>query len=113
MAMTSLRQMVREDGHDAGPQIPDVEVLERVAARLAGGELHVIWKPLIFGTGAAAPAREAKRPPVQAAPPPPSQAEGPPAPAPDEPVFAAGADPDAIAKVLTHAAQSGVPFCEE
>ena len=113
MAMTALRQMAREDGHDSGPQIPNDEVLERVAARLAGGKLHVIWKPLVFGTGASKPASGEKRPQVQAAPPPPSKAEGPPAPAPDEPVFDPDADPDAIANVLTHAAQSGVPFCEE
>jgi hypothetical protein len=112
MAMESLRRMVREVGYDLVAQIPDDEVLERVAAKLARGELHVIWKPLIFGTGAK-PASGEKRPPVQAAPPPPSQAEGPAAPAPDEPVFDPDADPDAIANVLTHAAVSGKPFCAE
>jgi len=113
MAMTSLRQMVREDGHCSGPQISNDQVLERVAARLARGELHLVRKPLAFGTGVAKPASGEKRPPVQAAPPPTSQAEGPPAPTPDEPVFDPDADPDAIANVLTHAAVSGKPFCAE
>jgi len=112
MAMESLRRMVREGGYDLVAQISDDEVLERVAGWLARGELHVIWKPLIFGTGAAKTASEG-RPQVQAPPPPPSKAEGPPVPAPDEPVFDPDADPDAIANVLTHAAVSGKPFCAE
>jgi hypothetical protein len=112
MAMASLRRMVGGGGYDLGSPIPNDEVLERVAARLAAGQLHVIRKLPVFGTGAAKP-REEGRPQVQAAPPPPREAEGPPAPAPDEPVFDPDADPDAIAQVLAHGAVSGKPFCAE
>jgi hypothetical protein len=112
MAMASLRRMVREGGYDLGSPIPNDEVLERVAARLAAGELHVIRKPLVFGTGVAKP-REEGRP--QAAPPPPPrrEAEAPPPPPPEEAVFNPDVDPVAMAQVLAQAAQSGAPFCEE
>jgi len=112
MAMASLRRVVHEGGRGLGPPIPNDEVLERVAARLAAGELHVIRKLPVFGTGAAKP-REKERPQVQAAPPPRPEAEGAPAPPADEPLFDPDADPDAIANVLTHAAVSGKPFCAE
>jgi hypothetical protein len=114
MAMASLRRMVREGGHDLGSPIPNDEVLERVAARLAAGELHVIRKPPVFGTGAAKP-REQGRPQVQAAPlpPPRSEAAGAPASPPDEPVFNPDVDPVAMAQALTQASQESKPFCEE
>ena len=112
-AMASLRRMVREGGYDLGSPIPNDEVLERVAARLAAGQLHVIRKLPVFGTGAAKP-RE-KQPQAQAAPlpPPRSEAAGAPAPPADEPVFNPDVDPMAMAQALTQAAQSGAPFCEE
>jgi len=114
MAMASLRSMVHEGGHELGSPIPNDEVLERVAARLAAGELHVIRKPPVFGTGATKP-REEARPQAQAAPlpPPRSEAAGAPAPPADEPVFNPDVDPGAMAQALTQAAQGGAPFCEE
>jgi len=115
MAMISLRRLVREGGYYLGPPIPNNEVLERVAAKLATGELHVIRKPLVFGTGASKPESQEGRPQVQAAqlPPPRREAEAPPAPPPDEPVFSPNVDPVATAQVLTQASQDGKPFCEE
>jgi hypothetical protein len=114
MAMASLRRMVCEGGYDLGSPIPNDEVLERVAARLAAGELHVIRKLPVFGTGAAKP-REEGQPQVQAAPlpPPRREAEAPPPPPPEEAVFNPNVDPVAMAQVLAQAAQSGAPFCEE
>jgi hypothetical protein len=114
MAMASLRRLVGEGEYYLGPPIPNDEVLERVAARLAAGELHVIRKLPVFGTGAAKP-REEGKPQAQAAPlpPPRSEAAGAPAPPPDEPVFNPNVDPVAMAQALTQAAQSGAPFCEE
>jgi hypothetical protein len=113
MAMASLRRMVREGGHELGSPIPNDEVLERVAARLAAGELHVIRKLPVFGTGSAKPREKQPQAPAAPLPPPRSEAAGAPAPPADEPVFDPGADPDAIANVLTHAAVSGKPFCAE
>jgi hypothetical protein len=115
MAMISLRRLVREGGYYLGAPIPDDEVLERVAARLATGELHVIRKPRVFGTGVAKPPSQAGRPQVEAPPlpPPRREAEEPPAPPPDEPVFNPNVDPVAVAQVLTQASQEGKPFCEE
>jgi hypothetical protein len=114
MAMVTLRCMIRDVGYDVRAAISSDEVLERIAARLAAGELHVIRKPPVFGTGAAKP-REEGQPQVQAAPlpPPRREAEGPPPPPPEEAVFLPNVDPVAMAQVLAQAAQTGAPFCEE
>jgi len=113
LAMMSLRRMVREGGYDAGHPVSDDEVLERVAARLAAGELHLLRKLPIFGTGAAKKASQEPR--MQAAPlPPPSrEAQAAPAPPPDDPVFLPDVDPVVMAQALTQASQDGKPFCEE
>jgi len=115
VAMDSLRRLIRGRGSSSGLQAPnEYEVLNQVAQMLAAGELHLTLKPLALGTGVTEPKKEAPQPRPQPTPEPIRRpAAGPPPPPPEEPVFVPNVDPVAIAQVLTHAAQTGVPFCEE
>jgi len=115
VAMDSLRRLIR--GGEGSPALQvsnEYEVFNQVAHMLARGELHLTLKPLDLGTGATEPKKEASQPrPQPMAEPIRRPAPAPPPPPPEEPVFHPNVDLGAIAQVLTHAAQSGVPFCEE
>jgi hypothetical protein len=115
VAMDSLRRLLRERRGSLGLEgWRDGEVLEQVAQMLATAELHVTRRRIVFGIGVTEPKKEAWQLRPQLAPEPIRRpAAGPPPPPPEEPVFVPNVDPVAIAQVLTHAAQSGVPFCEE
>jgi hypothetical protein len=116
VAMDSLRRLIRGGGDSPTPQISNEhEVFNQVAHMLARGELHLTLKPLDLGTGATEPKKEAPQPRPQPPPESPRRqaVEAPPPPPSEEPVFHPNVDLGAIAQVLTHAARSGVPFCEE
>lgn len=115
VAMDSLRRLLRERRSSLGLQAwRDGEVLEQLAQMLATAELHVTRTRIVFGIGVTERDQEVSRPRPQPAPEPIRRpVAGPPPPPPEEPLFVPNVDPVAIAQILTHAAQSGVPFCEE
>jgi hypothetical protein len=111
VVVQSLRHLIRERDHREIPTfVSRAKLLEQVAQMLATGELHLHRKPRVPLPW---PMMARRQQAAAVAPLPPPRAAGPPPPPPEAPVFLPNVNPAAIAQVLTHAAQSGVPFCEE
>lgn len=111
-AMTAMRKALLVEGSSLLlTHLLDEDVIEQVAHLLKRGRWHVcepmmqVHKVIALAQPAFAPA---PRRAVAPAPAPPPVVE-----IPEDPSLSRNADHDALAAVLTDAAASGVPFCEE
>jgi hypothetical protein len=111
-AMTAMRRALLEEGL----LLPlsrwrEEDIIEQVAHLLKSDRWHVC-EP-VMPVYQITVSQEPVFMPVPRRGPAPSSSPPPPRDIPDEPTLAGNADQNAIAAVLTQAAQDGVPFCEE